>query len=95
MNLFSKNAIISNIKAIDIQTYFNKLSVDTPLESMKKYKNCLNGIFKMAVDNDYCAKNPCENIKLISSVENEEKANIYENVKLIWCQDMPERTKTD
>ena len=70
---FFKNAIISNIKAIDIQTYFNKLSVDTPLESMKKYKNCLNGIFKMAVDNDYCAKNPCENIKLISSVENEEK----------------------
>lgn len=70
---FFKNAVISNIKAIDIQTYFNKLSVDTPLESMKKYKNCLNGIFKMAVDNDYCAKNPCENIKLISSVENEEK----------------------
>lgn len=70
---FFKNAVISNIKAIDIQTYFNKLSVDTPLESMKKYKNCLNGIFKMAVDNDYCAKNPCENVKLISSVENSEK----------------------
>lgn len=69
---FFKNAI-SNIKAIDIQNYFNKLSVSTPLESMKKYKNCLNGIFKMAVDNDFCTKNPCENIKLISSVENNEK----------------------
>lgn len=70
---FFKNALISNIKAIDIQNYFNKLSVNTPLESMKKYKNCLNGIFKMAVDNDYCTKNPCENVKLISSVENSEK----------------------
>ena len=68
-----KNALINNIKPIDIQNYFNKISSDTPLESMKKYKNCLNGIFKMSVDNDYCAKNPCENIKLTSSAENVEK----------------------
>lgn len=68
-----KNALINNIKPIDIQNYFNKISSDTPLESMKKYKNCLNGIFKMAVDNDYCAKNPCENIRLASSAENVEK----------------------
>lgn len=63
---FFKNALIINIKAIDIQNYFNKISIDTPLETMKKYKNCLNGIFKMAVDNDYCAKNPCENVKLVA-----------------------------
>lgn len=68
-----KNALINNIKPIDIQNYFNKISSDTPLESMKKYKNCLNGIFKMAVDNDYCHKNPCENVKLTSYAENVEK----------------------
>jgi len=70
---FFKNAVISSIKAIDIQNYFNKISTDTPIESMKKYKNCLNGIFKMAVDNDYCAKNPCENIKLVSAVTEDQK----------------------
>lgn len=40
---------------------------------MKKYKNCLNGIFKMAVDNDYCTKNPCLNIKLVSEIEDKIK----------------------
>ena len=40
---------------------------------MKKYKNCLNGIFKMAVDNDYCTKNPCLKIKLVSEIEDKIK----------------------
>ena len=70
---FFKNALIINIKPIDVQNYFNGISKDTPLETMKKYKNCLNGIFKMAVDNDYCAKNPCENIKLVSQCHTDEK----------------------
>ena len=68
LNPYFKNAILSNIKAIDIQNFFNSISKKSSLESMKKYKNCLNGIFKMAVDNDYCTKNPCLNIKLVLSL---------------------------
>lgn len=70
---FFNNALIINIKPIDVQNYFNEISKDTPLETMKKYKNCLNGIFKMAVDNDYCEKNPCENVKLVSQCATGEK----------------------
>ena len=73
LNPYFKNAIISNIKAIDIQNFFNSISKKSSLESMKKYKNCLNGIFKMAVDNDYCTKNPCLNIKLVSEIEDKIK----------------------
>ena len=73
LNPYFKNAILSNIKAIDIQNFFNSISKKSSLESMKKYKNCLNGIFKMAVDNDYCTKNPCLNIKLVSEIEDKIK----------------------
>lgn len=73
LNPYFKNAIISNIKAIDIQNFFNSISKKSSLESMKKYKNCLSGIFKMAVDNDYCTKNPCLNIKLVSEIEDKIK----------------------
>ena len=47
---------------------------------MKKYKNCLNGIFKMAVDNDYCTKNPCLNIKLVSEIEDKIGHKNYDEV---------------
>ncbi len=75
---YFKDALISNIKPIDIQNYFNEISKSVPLESMKKYKNCLNGIFKMAVDNDYCQKNPCTNIKLSSMIDTEDKRTYTE-----------------
>lgn len=70
---FFGKAALTDIKPIDIQNFFNKISKTTPLESIKKYKNCLNGIFKMAVDNDYCVKNPCANIKITSHCEVEAK----------------------
>lgn len=70
---FFKDARISDIKAIDVQTFFNQMSTHAPLETMKKYKNVLNGIFNMAVDNDYCKKNPCDNVKLASQVNSSEK----------------------
>ena len=70
---FFGKAPLTDIKPIDIQNFFNKISKTTPLESIKKYKNCLNGIFKMAVDNDYCVKNPCAHIKVTSQCEVEAK----------------------
>lgn len=67
------NAIISTIKPLDVQSFFNSISNKSPLESMRKYKAVLNLIFKFAENNGLCAKNPCSNIKLKSNVPKKEK----------------------
>lgn len=70
---YFQNARIIDIKQIDIQQYINKISKEVPRESVMKYKNCLNAIFEMAVDNDICYKNPCTNIKITPRIETNEK----------------------
>lgn len=68
------NAIISTIKPLDVQSFFNSISNKSPLDSMRKYKAVLNLIFKFAENNGLCAKNPCNNIKLKSNVEKKKKS---------------------
>lgn len=70
---YFQNARIIDIKQIDVQQYINKISKEVPHESVMKYKNCLNAIFEMAVDNDICYKNPCTNIKITPRIETNEK----------------------
>lgn len=70
---YFQNARIIDIKQIDVQKYINKISKEVPRESVMKYKNCLNAIFEMAVDNDICYKNPCNNIKVTTQIETDEK----------------------
>lgn len=70
---YFQNARIIDIKQIDVQQYINKISKEIPRESVMKYKNCLNAIFEMAVDNDICYKNPCNNIKITTQIETDKK----------------------
>ena len=57
--------LISNIKQIDVQNYFNQ-HTDLALSTLQKHKMILYAIFDAAIDNDLCYKNPVKNIKLTS-----------------------------
>lgn len=63
------NARISEIYQMDIQLYFSKMSTEKSLETLKKYKACLRGIFESAIDNQIISVSPVRNIKLSSSVQ--------------------------
>lgn len=66
-------AILSEIRQIDVQLFFTKMSSEKSLESLKKYKICLNGIFKSAVDNHIIPYSPVQNIKLTSNIPKQKK----------------------
>ena len=49
---------LSDIKPIDVQKFFNEKSKSHSKESIKKMRMCLDGIFRTAIENDLCVKNP-------------------------------------
>lgn len=49
---------LTDIKPIDIQRFFNEKSKSHSKESIKKMRMCLDGIFRTAIENDLCVKNP-------------------------------------
>lgn len=61
------SAHIADIKQVDIQNYFNKVSQSSgkPLakKTLDKHKLILKSIFDAAIDNDLCYKNPVKGIK--------------------------------
>lgn len=54
---FGKSALC-DIKAVDIQKFFNVKAETHSKESIKKMRMCLDGIFRTAMENDLCVKNP-------------------------------------
>lgn len=65
-------SLLTNIKQIDVQHYFNK-KTDLSLSTLQKQKMILYSIFDVAIDNDLCIKNPVKNIKLKSTKKAYEK----------------------
>lgn len=64
---YFKKAKLSDIKQIDIQSYFNKVvnaETKKPLSKtvLDKHKLILHSIFDAAIDNDLCYKNPVKAI---------------------------------
>ncbi len=64
---------ISQIRQIDVQSYFNKFQDVYTLETLKKHKMALSKIFEYAIQNDIIYKNPCTAVKLTSKVKTEKK----------------------
>jgi integrase len=75
---YFKSKKVYDIKQIDIQIFFNKLKSKYSLETLKKFKMVLNKIFELAIQNDIIIKNPCANIKVISSKKQIEKQTYTE-----------------
>ena len=68
----------------DIKSFFSSLQKETDnkkphsVESLKKYRVCINGAFKMAMENNLVAYNPVDRVKLKKSPEEEEfKGDFY------------------
>jgi len=55
---YFKNKYIHEITPSDIQQFFNEKATYCSLESQKKFKNCLRGIFSTAVENKICPSSP-------------------------------------
>lgn len=53
------NMKLSDIELYDIQKFLNSLASDLSSETIKKYKNCLSGIFNCAVKWGFLKYNPC------------------------------------
>lgn len=68
------NKLLTEIMPIDVAAFFKLKAQTSALESMKKMKVCLKGIFDTAVENDLCWKNPVTpSIKLSSKVPPRQK----------------------
>lgn len=63
-----------DIKPVDVAAFFREKAKVSALESIKKMKVCLKGIFDTAVENDLCLKNPVTStLKLSSKIAPKEK----------------------
>lgn len=74
-----KNAKMKRIRQIDAQSYFNKLQDTYSLETLKIHKMVLHKIFAAAVQNDIINKNPCDDIRLKSTVPKQDKHTYTES----------------
>lgn len=54
---------INSIKPIDIKILYGMMSEKYSESTLHKIKLCLNSIYKVAQDNEWCTKNPAQNIK--------------------------------
>lgn len=70
---------LSDISPSDIQEFFNSMSLQYSLETLKKFRLCLNGIFTTAVENDLCVKSP-----LVSSLRMH--SHVSPTVKIAWTK---------
>jgi len=59
---FFKNSDIDRITRLDIKEYLNSLNIKST--SKDAYKNCVNEVFELAVDDGVIVNNPALNIKL-------------------------------
>jgi integrase len=64
---------LTQIKPIDVKSFFQAQNDKYYETTLKKMKLCLNGIFETAIENDLCYKNPCKNIAISSSRESKPK----------------------
>lgn len=63
------SAMLSDIRPLDIQAFFNEKGKTCSYESMKKMRSCLHGIFQTAVENQLCRMNPVtDTIDLVSKI---------------------------
>jgi len=67
------NMYLRDIKQIDLQKFFNKLSENYSESSMIKIKNILNPALQAAHFNDYIPKNPFYLIKIKNKIRKELK----------------------
>lgn len=58
------NMKLSDIQLYDIQKFLNSLSKELSSETIKKYKNCLSGIFNCAVKWGFLKYNPCSGVTI-------------------------------
>ena len=66
--------VMAEILPIDIAAYFKEAGRWYALETLKKDRMCLRGIFETAVENGICARNPVTStLRLASSVPPQEK----------------------
>lgn len=76
---YFKNKSLSDITPSDIQEFFNLMSTKYSLETLKKYRSCLNGIFMTAVENNLCSKSP-----IVSSLRL--RSQISPIAKIAWTK---------
>lgn len=66
--------LLNDILPIEITEFFKRAGKTLALETLKKIKACLNGIFTTAVENGMCLRNPMPStLKLASKVPPKEK----------------------
>lgn len=66
--------VINDIRPVDVAAYFKMAGKQLALETLKKLKACLNGIFETAVENGICIRNPVtKTLKLSSRIPPKEK----------------------
>jgi integrase len=65
---------LSSIKQVDIQDYINIVQQKYSRDTVNKHKHCLFHIFDVAVENNYCLKNPVRRIKIRCTKERIEKS---------------------
>lgn len=70
------NFYVRDITQGMIQEFFTEKSKKNSESNLQKMKLCLNAIFEMAILNDYCTKNPCQQIVIKSKVK-QTKKRIY------------------
>lgn len=69
---------MQDIRQIDIQNYFNKQKSALALDTLKCHRMVLHRIFASAAQNGIIAKNPCEDIRIISDKKPKEKRTYTE-----------------
>ncbi len=80
------NRELSEIKPLDVQSYFRKQIDVLSLETQKKIKSALKSIYDTAIENDLCAKNPVtKNIHLSSNIlPPQKRAYTEDEYQLVW-----------
>ncbi|MET0017968.1 tyrosine-type recombinase/integrase [Oscillibacter sp.] len=76
---YFKNKYLSDITPSDIQEFFNSMSTKYSLETLKKYRSCLKGIFTTAVENNLCSQSP-----LVSSLRL--TSHVSPIIKIAWTK---------
>ncbi len=67
------NALLTDIRPIDVQAFYNLCAQKYSLSTNKKIRLCLNSIFETAITNDLCYKNPARGLSVQSDLPKKEK----------------------
>lgn len=78
-----KARFLSDIRPMDLQAFFNDFARTASKSYMDKMRVMMNELFKAAIDNDLCAKNPMTRVKVPRIREQPREAFSMEEVKLI------------